>query len=230
MKKIFIIAEVGINHCGDLGLAKQLISAAKSAGADAVKFQKRDIDQVYSKEFLASPRESEWGTTQREQKEGLEFGLEEYEEIDRFCMKNEIEWFASAWDVKSQEFLRRFRLKHNKIASAMVSHRPLLEMVAEEKVHTYISTGMHSMDEIAAAVDIFESHGCPYELMHCCSVYPMPIEKANLHVIATLRSQFRCDVGYSGHETGLAISVAAAALGISSLGSRYARFGSGCIC
>mgnify|MGYP003980787335 CR=1 FL=1 len=217
MKEIFIIAEIGINHCGDLDVAKQLVLAAKDIGADAVKFQKRDIDQVYSREFLASPRESQWGSTQRDQKERLEFGKEEYQEIAHFCKCAGIEWFASAWDKNSQKFLRQFDLKFNKIASPMLSHHPLLELAAEEKRHTFISTGMHSIDEIAAAVQIFESYDCPYELMHCCSVYPMSVDKANLRAITTLQGKFMCDVGYSGHETGLAISVAAAALGITSL-------------
>ena len=117
MKKIYIIAEIGINHNGDIDIAKKLIDSAKDAGADAVKFQKRTINLVYTKEMLNSPRESPWGTTQREQKEGLEFGIDEYSEIDKYCKSKDIEWFASAWDLESQEFLRQFKLKYNKIAS-----------------------------------------------------------------------------------------------------------------
>ncbi|MDE0874848.1 MAG: N-acetylneuraminate synthase family protein, partial [Acidimicrobiales bacterium] len=117
---IRVLAEVGINHNGDLTIAKQLIDAAVSAGADAVKFQKRTIDLVYSKELLDSPRESPWGSTQREQKEGLEFGLEEFQEIDRYCREVGIDWFASAWDLEGQKFLRQFDLPFNKIASAMI--------------------------------------------------------------------------------------------------------------
>ena len=214
---VFIIGEIGINHNGDLDIAKKLIHGAKEAGADAVKFQKRTIDIVYTQELLDSPRESPWGTSQREQKEGLEFGEIEYEEIDRYCKEIGIEWFASAWDVDALKFLRQFNLKYNKVASAMLSHRPLVEAIAEEKRHTFISTGMHTLEEIKMVVDIFKSKKCPFELMHCCSSYPMPPEDGNLNVIKTLRDTFNCAVGYSGHEVGLAISVGAAALGITSL-------------
>jgi N-acetylneuraminate synthase len=214
---IFIIAEIGINHNGDIGIAKDLIKVAKEAGCDAVKFQKRTVELVYSKELLDSLRESPWGTTQRAQKEALEFGLEQYREIDRFCKEMEIEWFASAWDLESQKFLRQFDLKYNKVASAMLTYEPLLEMVASEKRHTFISTGMSTLEQIDRAVEIFRKAGCPFELMHCISTYPMDDEDANLNCIHTLRDRYKCDVGYSGHEVGLAVSYAAAALGISSL-------------
>ncbi len=214
---IFVIAEIGINHNGSMDLAKQLIDAAKEAGADAVKFQKRTVDLVYTKEFLDAPRESPWGTSQRAQKEGLEFGVEGYREIDRYCREKGIEWFASAWDTESQKFLRQFDLKYNKIASAMLVHEPLLRMVAEEKKHTFISTGMSKLEDIDRAVAIFREAGCPFELMHCVSTYPMDDEDANLNRIKTLRDRYGCGVGYSGHEVGLAVSYAAAALGITSL-------------
>jgi N-acetylneuraminate synthase len=214
---IFVIAEIGINHNGDVGIAKQLIDVAKIAGVDAVKFQKRTIDLVYSKELLASPRESPWGTTQRHQKEGLEFGFEEYREIDRYCKEKRIEWFASAWDLESQKFLRQYDLRYNKIASAMVVYEDLLREVASEKKHTFISTGMASLKQIDTAVKIFRDAGCSFELMHCVSTYPMADEDANLNCIMTLRGRYKCNVGYSGHEAGLAVSYAAAALGISSL-------------
>lgn len=214
---IFIIAEIGINHNGDVEIAKQLIDVAKDAGADAVKFQKRTIDLVYSKEFLDSPRESPWGTTQREQKEGLEFGLEEYKEIDTYCKKKGIEWFASAWDIESVKFLRQFNLKYNKIASAMIVHEDLLKEVASEGKYTFISTGMSTVKEIDRAVDIFQKAACPFELMHCVSTYPMDDEDANLNRIKSLRDRYKCKIGYSGHEVGLAVSYAAVALGISSL-------------
>jgi len=214
---IFIIAEIGINHNGDLGIAKELIKVAKDAGCDAVKFQKRTIELVYTKEFLDSPRESPWGKTQRDQKMALEFGYEEYKEIDRYCKELGIEWFASAWDLESQKFLRQFDLKYNKIASPMLTYEPLLRMVAEEKKHTFISTGMSTLEEIDRAVEIFREAGCPFELMHCVSTYPMEDEDANLRCIITLRERYKCNVGYSGHEVGLAVSYAAAALGITSL-------------
>lgn len=214
---IRVLAEVGINHNGDLTIAKQLIDAAVSAGADAVKFQKRTIDLVYSKELLDSPRESPWGSTQREQKEGLEFGLEDFQEIDRYCREVGIDWFASAWDLEGQKFLRQFDLPFNKIASAMIVYQELLRDVASEGKHTFISTGMADLNDIEKAVTIFREADCPFELMHCVSTYPMNAEDANLLCIRTLREHFQCDVGYSGHESGLAVSYAAAAMGISSL-------------
>ncbi len=214
---IYIIAEIGINHNGDMSICKELIDVAFDAGCDAVKFQKRDINKVYSQELLDSLRESPWGTTQREQKEGLEFGLEDYKEIDCYCKEKGIEWFASAWDLNSQKFLRQFNCKYNKIASAMNVHEDLLNMVAEEGKHTILSTGMSSHSEIQKVIDIFKSKGCSFELAHCVSTYPMVDEDANLNAIPKLRERYKCDVGYSGHEVGLAISYAAAALGITSL-------------
>ncbi len=213
----FIIAEIGINHNGDMNICKQLIDLAVSAGCDAVKFQKRDIESVYSKDFLELFRESPWGKTQRDQKMGLEFNKEQYQEIDDYCKKKNIDWFASAWDLKSQKFLRQFNCKFNKIASAMIVNEELLKLVSEEKKHTFISTGMSTLNDIKKAVNIFRDNNCPFELMHCVSTYPMKDNDANLRTIVTLREMFNCDVGYSGHETGLAISYAAAAIGISSL-------------
>jgi len=215
--KIFIIAEVGINHNGDIEVCKKLIDEAALAGCDAVKFQKRDVRLVYSEGFLSEPRESPWGKTQLAQKEGLEFGSDQYEIIDDYCRKKNIDWFASAWDLNSQNFLKDFGCKYNKIASPMLVHKELLEAVASEKKHTFVSTGMSSIDQIAEAIKIFRSHECSFELMHCVSTYPMREEDANLRVINSLRDQFNCDVGYSGHESGLAVSCAAAAFGITSL-------------
>jgi len=214
---IFIIAEIGINHNGDLNIAKELINVAKDAGCDAVKFQKRTIDLVYKKELLDSYRESPWGTTQRAQKEALEFNYEDYLEIDRYCKEHKIIWFASAWDLESQKFLRKFNLPYNKIASAMITYEPLLKMVAAEGKHTFISTGMTNIEQIDRAVNIFREANCSFELMHCVSTYPLDDEDANLNCIKTLRDRYKCDVGYSGHEVGLAVSYAAAALGITSL-------------
>ena len=214
---IFIIAEIGINHNGDINIAKELIKVAKLAKCDAVKFQKRTIDKVYAKELLDSPRESPWGKTQRAQKEGLELGLEAYREIGRYCKELDIKWFASSWDIDSQMFLRQFNCKYNKVASAMIVDLPLLKEIASEKKHTFISTGMSTFDQIDAAVAIFRHAGCPFELMHTKSTYPMEDEDANLNCIKVLRERYKCDVGYSGHEAGLAVSYAAAALGITSL-------------
>jgi N-acetylneuraminate synthase len=214
---IFTVAEIGINHNGDMSICKKLIDLAHEAGCDAVKFQKRDLKMVYTQEFLDSPRESPWGKTQRNQKEGLEFGIKEYEEIDRYCKEVNIEWFASAWDLNSQEFLKQFDCKYNKVASAMIVYEDLLRMIAKEGKHTFISTGMTTYDDIYKAVNIFNNEGCSFELMHTVSTYPMKEEVANLSLINTLKEKFQCDVGYSGHESGLAVSYAAAALGITSL-------------
>ena len=136
----FITAEIGINHNGDINLAKRLIDAAVIAGCDAVKFQKRTVDKVYTKEYLDSPRQSPWGDTQRDQKEGLEFGKEEYDEIDQYCKERNIEWFASAWDVDSQIFLRQYNLKYNKVASAMLTNDMLLKEIASERKYTFVAT------------------------------------------------------------------------------------------
>jgi len=213
----FIIAEIGINHNGDLDIAKKLIDNAALAGCDAVKFQKRTVEDVYSPEELDVHRESPWGTTNRQQKNGLEFSLEDYQEIDRYCKEKKIEWFASAWDLKSQEFLGQFDLKYNKVASAMLTVTPLVEAIAKQGRYTFISTGMSTIEEIESVVKIFRKYNCPFELMHCVSTYPMKDEDANLNLIGTLRERYSCNVGYSGHEVGLAISYAAAALGITSL-------------
>tara|TARA_A100001388_G_C28669909_1_gene451047 strand:- start:21 stop:854 length:834 start_codon:yes stop_codon:yes gene_type:complete len=214
---IFIIAEIGINHNGNIEICKNLIREAKSCGCDAVKFQKRDINRVYTKEFLNSYRESPWGKTQKDQKLGLEFNFEQYQEISNFCNELNIEWFASAWDVESQKFLNQFNCKYNKIASAMLIHKELLNTVAQEGKHTFISTGMSTYEDIKSAIEIFSNYNCPFELMHTVSTYPMQTKDANLLMINTLREKFNCNVGYSGHENGLAISYAAAAMNITSL-------------
>jgi N-acetylneuraminate synthase len=196
----FIIAEIGINHNGDILIAKKLIDMAKECGCNAVKFQKRTIEKVYSKDVLDSPRESQWGTTTRDQKLGLEFEKEEFDIIDKYCKEKEIEWYASSWDVDSQLFLQNYNLKHNKVASAMLTNIPLLEIIAKEGRHTFIGTGMSDLNQIRTAIEIFKKHKCPFELMHSNSSYPMKLEEANLQCIETLRQEFNCNVGYSGHE------------------------------
>ena len=217
MNKIKIIAEIGINHNGDIKIAKELIDCAKKAGCDIVKFQKRDIDLVYSKEQLNSFRESPWGNTFRQQKEGIELSKNDYDEINSYCSDINIEWFASAWDNNSQQFLNNYDLKYNKIASAMIIDKSLLNAVAEMKKHTFISTGMSDLNIIDDAVNIFQKKSCSFELMHCVSTYPMKDEDANLKCIHTLKERYKCNVGYSGHEVGLAVSYAAVAFGITSL-------------
>ena len=216
MKKIYFIAEAGINHNGDIEIAKKLIDLAIESGFDAVKFQKRTVNVVYSKEILDQPRESPWGTTQRDQKNGLEFGKEEYDQINEYC-KNKITWFASSWDIDSLKFLDQYNLKFAKVASAMIIDKPFLNELAKRGKYTFISTGMSSLKNIDDAVKIFRDNNCPFELMHCISTYPMKIEDANLKTIQELKDRYKCNVGYSGHESGLAVSYAAAGFGISSL-------------
>lgn len=214
---VYVIAEIGINHNGDLQIAKDLIKIAKEAGANAVKFQKRDLNLVYTSDYLSESRESPWGNTQRDQKEGLEFSEDQYILIDSYCKDLGIDWFASAWDINSQKFLGNFDCKYNKVASAMIVYEDLLEEIAKQRRHTFISTGMSTIKNIDRAVEIFKNHECGFELMHCVSTYPMKDEDANLNVINTLRDRYNCDVGYSGHEVGLSISFAAAAMGITCL-------------
>lgn len=215
---LYLIAEIGINHNGSLDIAKQLIDAAADAGFDAVKFQKRTVEKVYTKEMLDGPRESPWGTTQREQKMGLEFGREEYQEIDGYCKEQGVAWSASAWDVDAQKFIQSFDLSFNKVASAMLCHKPLLREIASEGKRTYISTGMATIAEIDDAVDLFRKADCPFVLFHCNSTYPMPEEDANLNCIPMLRERYNCEVGYSGHESSLLkVCTTAVALGATSL-------------
>ena len=218
MNKIFIISEIGINHNGDLEIAKKMIDASIEAGADAVKFQKRDIDIVYSKEQLKKPRTSPFGTTEREQKEGLEFNENEYDEIDNYCREKNIIWFSSAWDVNSLKFLDKYNSQYNKVASAMIVDEIFLNEVAKRKKHTFISTGMSNFDMIDKAVKIFKENNCSFELMHCISAYPFNNEIANLNMIKILKDRYKCNVGYSGHEKGgKLISLAAVTLGSTSL-------------
>jgi len=215
--KLFTIAEIGINHNGDIDIAKKLITNAKKTGFKSVKFQKRTIDIVYSQEDLNKERESPWGTTQREQKEGLEFNEKDYDEIDSYCKEQEIIWFASAWDTKSLDFLDKYDLKYNKIASAMIVDSNFLNEVASKGKHTFISTGMSSKEDITNAVNIFRKHKTSFELMHCVSTYPTDPKDINLSTIRQLRKEYNCDIGYSGHENGIAISLIATMYGITSL-------------
>lgn len=216
-RRAFVIAEIGINHNGSLDLAKLLIDMAHKAGCDAVKFQKRTIDVVYTPETLAQTRESPWGTTQREQKEGLEFGEKEYDAIDAYCRKLGIVWFASAWDADSQRFLRRYDCPYNKVASAMATHPDFLRVVAEERKPTFLSTGMCSWEEVDAAVEIFRAADCPILLMHTVSEYPAAEDILNLRVMHELRARYGCPVGYSGHEPSVSPSVIAATMGAAAI-------------
>jgi N-acetylneuraminate synthase len=193
-------------------IAKQLIDMAVDCGCDAVKFQKRTIELVYSPEELARPRESPWGTTNGDQKRGLEFGRDEYDEIDAYCLQQGIHWFASAWDVESLRFLAQYDLKYNKVASAMVTSEDFLDVVAAERRETFVSTGMTTLRQIERAASIFREARCPFVLMHTVSTYPTPDHELNLRCIQALR-QIHPRVGYSGHEVSPLPSIVAAALG-----------------
>ena len=212
-KHIYIIAEIGINHNGSLDLAFKLIDIAKDCGCDAVKFQKRTINIVYSEDVLNQKRESPWGSTQREQKEGLEFSLEDYEKIDDYCKKLQIDWFASSWDKESQISMRKFNFKFNKIASAMATNFDFVELVASEQIPTFASTGMTNNDEIDKLVNIFKRNKCELMLMHTVSTYPSLEEDLNLKMINTLKDKYDLPIGYSGHEVSLSPSIIAASLG-----------------
>lgn len=208
-----IIAELGINHNGDLDLVRKMIDVAADAGSQIVKFQKRTVDVVYTEAQLNTLRQSPWGNTMRAQKYGLELSQDDYECIDIYCREKDMTWIASAWDLASQEFLQQFNLQYNKVASPMLAHIPLLEMIAGERRHTFISTGMSNWDQIDDVVTIFEKASCSYTLMHCVSVYPCPPELLNLYAIPMLKKRYVCPVGYSGHEVGVMSSVIAVVLG-----------------
>ena len=210
-KPVFIAAELGINHNGDVEIAKQLIDVAVEAGCDAVKFQKRTIEIVYSKEELQKPRESPWGTTFEEQKKGLEFGQEEYQIIDEYCRAKNILWFASCWDEESVDFIDAFNPPCYKIASASLTDDSLLKHTRSKGKPILLSTGMSTLEQIHHAVDILGEEDLI--LLHCTSTYPSKLEELNLNVITTLKQEFSCPIGYSGHEIGVSSSIVAAVLG-----------------
>jgi len=207
----YVVAEIGINHNGDIDLAKKLINVALGADCDAVKFQKRTIDVVYSAEELAKPRESPFGTTNGDLKRGLEFELEEYEEIDRYCREVKIPWFASCWDEASVDFIAQFRVPCFKVASASLTDDNLLRHTRAIGKPIVLSTGMSTIQQVDHAVEVLGKQDLV--LLHACSTYPAYYEELNLQVIDVLRDRYGVPVGYSGHETGLPSSVAAAVMG-----------------
>jgi len=203
---------------GDVNVAKQIIDIAVDSGANIVKLQRKNIEKIYTKKFLDSYLESPWGTTQREMRLHREFSDKQFKEIANYCKKKRIPWFVSCWDVESQIHMRKFKTKYNKVASAMIIHKKLLEEIAKEKKYTFISTGMSEMKDIENAVKIFKKYKCPFELMHCNSAYPISNDEANLKLIPMLKNKFKCKVGYSGHERGATnVSVPAVMMGASSI-------------
>ncbi len=214
LKKPFFIGEIGINHNGSIKNAKKLIDLAVKSGFDAVKFQKRNPDISTPEDQKSKIRQTPWGEmTYLDYKKKIEFGLKEFKEIDSYCKKRKITWFASAWDIESQNFLKRFKLKFNKVASAMLTNTKLIHQIAKEKRTTFISTGMAQMREIENAVKIFKKNKCKFILLHCVSTYPAPIKDLNLNTIITLKEKFKCEVGYSGHEANVSPSLIAYVLG-----------------
>jgi N-acetylneuraminate synthase len=207
----FIIAEIGINHNGDLDIAKKLIDLAAFAGCDAVKFQKRTIDVVYSPEELAKSRENPFGETNGDLKYGLEFGLEEYKEIDRYCRDKNIMWFASCWDEGSVDFIAQFNVPCYKIASASMTDDDLLRYTKAKGKPIIMSTGMSTLEQIDHAVEILGKDNLI--ILHTTSTYPAYYQELNLSVIPALKKRYDVPIGYSGHETGIASSTAAVALG-----------------
>jgi len=216
--RVFVIAEIGTNHMGDLNIAKKLIEIAAKCDCDAVKFQRKNVEKIYNKNFLDSYLESPWGTTQREMRLHREFNDKQFLEISKHAKKNKIDWFVSCWDTESQLSMKKFKTKYNKVASAMLIHHKLLEIIAKERKYTFISTGMSTMKDIEKAIKVFRKYKCPFELMHTHSAYPMQIEEANLNMITILKKKFKCNVGYSGHEpNAISVSVPAVVLGASSI-------------
>jgi len=207
----FVVAEIGINHNGSLDIARKLISAAVLAGCEAVKFQKRSVEVVYSREELARPRESPFGTTNGDLKLGLELGVDGYRAIDDYCKTHGVLWLASCWDEASVDFIEQFDPPCYKIASASLTDDNLLRHHRRYGRPIILSTGMSSLAQIDHAVDVLGTGDLI--LMHCTSTYPSKLEELNLRGIPALRERYRVPVGYSGHEIGLATSVAATVLG-----------------
>ena len=213
-----IIAEIGINHNGDVSMAKKLISMAKNCGCDYVKFQKRNPDICVPENQKKQMRETPWGyISYLDYKKKIEFSKDDYKIIDDFCKEENIEWFASVWDLDSLKFIEQFNVSTHKIASALVTNLELLKEVAKCKKYTFISTGMCELEDIDKAVDIFKKANCEFELMHSVSTYPADEKDLNLSLINFYKKRYNCNVGYSGHEAGISPSVIAATLGASSI-------------
>ena len=213
-KRPFLIAEIGLNHNGSLKLAKQLIDLAKKYNFDSVKFQKREPNICVPDHQKRKIRNTPWGEmTYLEYRKKIEFGEKEFKAIDKYCKKVKIDWFCSSWDTESVQFMKKFNTKYNKIASAMITNKNLLELIAKERKLTFISTGMSNIRDIDKAVKIFKKNKCNFILMHCVSTYPCPEKDLNLNLIITLKNKYKCKIGYSGHESSVSPSLAAWFLG-----------------
>lgn len=210
---IYIIAEAGINHNGDVSIAKKLCNEAKRIGCDSVKFQKRNVEVVYSKELLDQGRNSPWGNTQRDQKFGLELSHQDFKALVKLCGEINIDFSASAWDLDSLEFIESLNPKYHKVASAFITNLDFLNRVADLKRPTFVSTGMAELKDVDEAVRIFQSKQCPFVLMHTVSTYPTKLEDLNLKLIKFYQERYSVSVGYSGHETGVSTTLFAVAYG-----------------
>jgi N-acetylneuraminate synthase len=213
-KKPFLIAEVGINHNGSIKIAKKLIDLAVKYNFSAVKFQKRNPEITTPEKLKTIKRETPWGyISYLNYKKKMEFGLREFKIIDRYCKKKKIHWFASPWDLDSVHFLQQFNNKYNKIASALLTNIPLLESIAKQRKHTFISVGMSKVSDIKKSIKIFKKYKCKFTILYCVSSYPADENNLNLQSIRYLKNLFKCDVGYSGHESSVSPSIIAYLLG-----------------
>lgn len=212
--KVFLIGEIGINHNGDVKIAKKIIKNAKLAGFDAVKFQKRNPDICVPNSKKDTLKETPWGVmSYLDYKKKIELSFKKFKEIDQYCKKIKIDWFVSCWDNDSVLFMKKFKVKYHKVASAMITNKKLLIEIAKQRKLTFISTGMSTYKDINAAISIFKKHKCKYILMHSVSVYPCPDELLNLNMVKILKKKYKTIVGYSGHESSVIPSLVAASLG-----------------
>ena len=212
--KIFLIGEIGINHNGNIQIAKEIIKNAKLAGFDAVKFQKRNPDICIPQKKKNVLKETPWGVmSYLDYKKKIEFNDNQFKEINRYCKKIKIDWFVSCWDEDSVDFIKKFNVKYHKVASAMITNKKLLVKIAKQKKLTIISTGMSTYKDIDAALKIFKKYKCKYLIMHSVSVYPCPDELLNLKMIKILGKKYKSNIGYSGHESSIIPSLIAAAFG-----------------
>ena len=216
LKKPKLIAEIGINHNGSVNLAKRLIDVAKDNGFDYVKFQKRTPEistPEYQKEVM---RDTPWGKmTYLDYKKKIELSLKQYDQINSYCKKKKIKWFVSCWDINSLNDMKKYKFDYHKVASAMITNYPLLNAIAKTKTKTIISTGMCSDKDVEKAVKIFKKHNCKFSLLHCVSTYPASENDLNLNCIKSLKKKYKCEVGYSGHETSVSPTILAYILGAS---------------
>ncbi len=212
--KTFLIAEIGINHNGNLSIAKKLIDLAKKTGFDAVKFQKRTPELTTPENKKKVLRDTPWGRiTYLKYKKKIEFNKKEFDEIDKYCKNKNIIWFASPWDMVSNDFLDNYKCKFNKVASPIIKNTKLIKHIASKKKFTFISTGMCEMKDIEKVVKIFKKENCKFCLLHCVSTYPAKEKDLNLKMIETLKKNFKVDIGYSGHEKSVSPSLMAVCMG-----------------